>query len=436
MTDQPSGQPIQNQGQGSVPASLAEIDFLKGSGEDVSDLMPDLEAAIAALRSDREQRQEPAPTHAPQTQADYENLRLPINEKGEAVQLDPQIKPTTQDAALDPYKVDVPRSKPEDTGDGQKTEEYEPGEMLVDSEGKLRDAKTGRYVPHQALHAERVRRKEIETEAQRLRDENARAQERLNMLTEIMQSHQDAQNKAANPNPDPAQADVDIDPEQDIFGAHSQLKKRYDSLVEEVRSLKKDTTQQTEAMRMTEQFRQDATRFMAEKEDFPQAWRYLVDQRKRELEFMGLNDPQTLDRQLAAEQNAMLRKAYADRKSPAEYFYNMAVLRGWKTPEKPTPATAQSQVPAPTPSQLNQMMQGNGQGQPQQKPQPNPQGAQQIQNAQASMQANASLSGAGGAPGGGLTVSQLVNMSDDQFLDLAAKLGRKKLDALLSGSSF
>ena len=47
-----------------------------------------------------------------------------------------------------------------------------------------RDAKTGKYVPHAAMHKERLRRQELEAENAKIREEWARGEERLKLLTE------------------------------------------------------------------------------------------------------------------------------------------------------------------------------------------------------------------------------------------------------------
>jgi len=440
MSDQPQSNTNQNS------LNLEELDFLKDSGEDVSDLMPDLEAALQALKSDAP---DPAPrqeqTQSQQDRSSYEDWQLPINDKGEDVKLEKRPDPAqadpasqspqanqriTQEQALDPYAADAPRQKPIDQPEGEQEQkaqgedEFEPGEVTVDAEGKLRDAKTGKYVPHQALHAERVRRKEIETEAQKLRDENARAQERLNLLTQIMEGSQNLQNNGAPAQP---QEEQDIDPEQDIFGAYAQLKKRHDSLSTTVTEIKNQTTQQSQEMKINDSFRQDVVRFAQAQPDFTEAWRYLIDSRKNELQEMGFTNQQAIDAQLGEEQKMMVRKAYKDGKSPASVFYNMARHRGWKAPEKKV------ETPAPTPAQINQMTQQQPAQNGQQAPQVNQQGVQQVQNAQNSMKNNASLSSAGGSPGQGLTVADLANMDEDKFLDLVAKIGRKKFDSLLQG---
>lgn len=442
MSDQP------NQNQNSL--NLEELDFLKDSGEDVSDLMPDLEAALQALKSDAP---DPAPrqeqTQSQQDRSSYEDWQLPINDKGEDVKLEkrPDPAPTdpasqspqanqrvTQEQALDPYAADAPRQKPVDQSadkpegeQGQKPQgedEFEPGEVTVDAEGKLRDAKTGKYVPHQALHAERVKHKETREEAQKLREENARAQERLNLLTQIMEGSQNLQNNGVQDQQ--PQEEHDIDPEQDIFGAYAQLKKRHDSLASTVTEIKNQTTQQSQEMKINDSFRQDVVRFAQAQPDFTEAWRYLIDSRKNELQEMGFTNQQAIDAQLGEEQKMMVRKAYKDGKSPASVFYNMARHRGWKAPEKKV------ETPAPTPAQINQMTQQQPAQNGQQAPQVNQQAAQQIQNAQRSMQANASLSGAGGSAGAGLTIKQLAEMDEDAFVDLVARVGRKKFDSLLS----
>lgn len=427
------------------PSSIPEINFLNERGEDVSDLMPDLEAALNALRSDAPQIDHAPAQPAPEPELNYADMRLPITADGEEIEIppvpkqeqpqpQPQQEVTSQDAALDPYQPDAPKQQvPADdaaTGDKQPQEDLEPGEMVVDNEGKVRDAKTGRYVPHQALHAERVKNKDLRSELEKFREENARAQERLNMLTEIMQGQQQAAYQTEEKPPEP---EADIDPEQDIFGAYNQLKKRHQDLTNTVQEIRQQTNQTTQNMQMTEHFRQDATRFMESHPDFTKAWQHLVDSRRAELVELGYSDQRAIDAQLATEQRMMMETAYKAGKSPSELFYKMSQARGWRTPEPlPEPTTATPAAVAQVNNAANEAQQPP-QPQQQQPPQVDQTAAQKIQSATNGMQKNASLSTAGGTGDEGLTVAQLANMSEDDFINLAAKLGRKKLDALLGG---
>lgn len=392
---------------------FAELEYLKAHGEDVSELRSELETM---LRRPANVPQPPVQTQqAPQQQQPAQQSQAPK---------------TAQEQALDPYAPNpvAPSNQPQDP---EANQDVEPGEVTIDADGKIRDARTGKYVPHQAFHAERVRRQALESEIKARDEKLARAEERLTMMTQIMEGQRQAQQPAQTPTqPEP---EVDIDPEKDLFGAFKQLMERNKKLNDELASTKQMTTEQVAQMQMVDRYRQDITRFSGENADFFDAYRHLTNTRRAELKVLGFTDD-TVGNQMAAEERALAMKAMKDGRSAAQMMYELAKAKGYakSTPAPtptPTPPAPQAQLqPAPQPLPPMPVVQ----------PQPampalqtNPAAAQRVQNVQNGMQAAATLTGSGGSPGEGMTVDQLVNMSEADFMNFASSMGLRKLDSLL-----
>jgi hypothetical protein len=277
-----------------------------------------------------------------------------------------------------------------DTSTGQETHTDDDGGeevVIVGKDGKPR-GQNGRFVPHQALHAERERRKLVETELMSYRERTARADERLAVLNEIL-GQADApqgqqQGRAAPQEP--------INPEVDPIGALNQALQKVKALETQ---LNQSTTQQSEresARAMMSAYQNDAVRFVNEKPEFKDAYSHLIQGRHRELEAMGM---------ASSEERQLVAQAFQSRRSPSQMLYNLAVARGFAA----KPATPQQ-----------------------------PDHTQRIEQiAKGQRQAGISLSAAGGASGEGLTTSALADMSEEEFATVASKLGKSKLRQLMGG---
>jgi antitoxin (DNA-binding transcriptional repressor) of toxin-antitoxin stability system len=262
--------------------------------------------------------------------------------------------------------------------------------VIVGKDGKPR-AQNGRFVPHQALHAERERRKATETELGTYREKMARADERLAVLNELM-SKPEAQS--------PTVAEQPIDPEQDPIGALKQSYAKIAALEKQLTESTKTVEERESARAMVSAYQNDAARFVQEKPEFKDAYVHLMTGRHRELEAMGMTDVAERNRFIANEERQLVASAFQSRRSPAQMLYSLAVARGFSH----TPAPAQ------------------------------PNHAAKIESiAKGQRQAGASLSAAGGSAGEGLTAAALADMSEEEFSAVAAKLGKSKLRQLMGG---
>lgn len=258
------------------------------------------------------------------------------------------------------------------------------GSFGIDAE-QPRDS-TGKFVPrvpHQALHQERLRRKEAETKAHAVELQLAKAQERLDLLNELAYGPPDRQQQQPQQRHDDSS---DVDPETDIFEA--------------VRRLQKQNSKQRESAtyaQLNRAYQSDAVKFQKQNPDLMDAYAHLAASRDRELAIMGMADAEQRKRQVLHEEQTLVVSALQAGQSPAQMLYELAQAKGFRS-------------------------RGNGAGD-QQAFAPDPRAVEQIQQVQRGKAAAASLSGAGGSPGAGLSIAQIAAMPDDQFERLIDKMG-------------
>ncbi len=337
----------------------------------------------------------------------------PITQTPPVVTPTPDAAKTAQEKALDPYAVDAPPGEQEDVQS-----------VFLDDQGRARDAKTGKYVPVQALHRERDLHKQTRGELAATREKNARVEERLAILTEIMEAP--TPGDAATPTPAaiesaPTLEDI-VDPETDIFKfskqmlEHSRKQDAYiKKLEEKVSGSDQMTRSQFDALQADQAIRSDVTSFYAKQPDFINAYNHLRTTRDAALQALGFADKGARDAQIASEEKALATNALKTKKSYAETLYSLAKAYGYALPAAVVPPPAD-----PTPAVR--------------QPGVDPASQAKIESIQNGKTASATLNGAGGSPAEGLTMEKLANMNEAEFMNLAGKLGKAKLDKLLRGS--
>lgn len=203
----------------------------------------------------------------------------------------------------------------------EKTEPVETAEQKADRE---RDEKTGRFVPHGALHAEREERKKLQAERDELLQFRAAMQERFR----IVEEQKAAQEKTTDQPPD----------EDDYVGTIKWLKDQY---VAE----RQQRTQQSTAEREEQQARArvhaiyeevDAEFRKAEAADpsLTEAYSYASKSFADELRATGVPERQIEPKlQEFAYRFAVLCKQNGY--EPAEFAKSIAAARGWRPKEAP-----------------------------------------------------------------------------------------------------
>lgn len=285
-------------------------------------------------------------------------------------------------------------------------------DIIVDENGKARDAKTGKfvpYVPHAALHKERSRRKQVEDENLSFREKLARVEERLAIFNEMI-GKGDA--PAANPDAKPDGKSVfdeePIDPEEDVFGALKQQQRINAELRRQMTEGAKAREQQEAVTSVKTAYQQDATAFMAKTPDFKDAYGHLISTLHRELELMGVSDEAERNRAIAEQERELVSRALAQKKSPSELIYSIAKTRGFSS--APSAAIDKQSQPAPKAT-----------------------ADARIENVRRGQGSVISLAKAGGASGEGLTVEALASMNEADFAAMTKSLSKSQLRAIMGG---
>lgn len=213
---------------------------------------------------------------------------------------------------------------------------------VVDPAPQDRDDK-GRFVPHQALHAEREEHKKTKAELEQIRTQQAILNDRWNTML------------AATKQPDP-QPEVAPDPEVDIFAYAKWQGRKIDELNARVENRDKAEEQ---ARTVAEQDREvwnhwstSAQSYAAENTDFGDAVTFLSNARTAQLKALGVVDPnfgsdQGILNQINAELRSIVVAAKAQGQNPAKVVHDLAKAYGFAgaahTPT-PTPAPAAAEL--------------------------------------------------------------------------------------------
>lgn len=307
---------------------------------------------------------------------------------------------------------DTQEAAPTDQAKAPAGEEGDEDGIVIGPDGRARNAKSGQYVPHAALHKERTRRKEIEAENLSYRDKLARVEERLAIFNEMLGKGEGT--GAANAPTASKEAgksaleEEPIDPDVDIFAALRQQQRINAELRRMVTEGEKAREQQNAATSIKTAYQQDATAFMAKAPDFKDAYEHLVATLHKELEMMGVADEAARNRAIAEQERELVANALKQNKSPAELIYGIAKTRGfYGSSPKVIPQQNATQRQASPEAKIDNVLRGQG--------------------------AVLSLSKAGGASGEGLTVEALASMSEAEFAAMTKSLSKAQLRAIMGG---
>lgn len=281
-----------------------------------------------------------------------------------------------------------------DTSDG-----LEDGETVVilGKDGKPR-SENGQFVSHKTFHAIREKYKSTREENAELRQKYARADERMTVLNEII-SQADAPPAQQTKQPEA------IDAEHDPIGALKAYIKKTADLEAQLAERDRIANDRSAMNSIRDAFVKEAQIYLREKPEFGDAYKFLLSNRREELEDMGISDPAARERIIAKEEHEIVLKARELGKSAPQMLHRAALRRGFQPTAPPPPAD---------PNRLDPMAKIDA-----------------LAKAQAT--AGASLSGAGGSSGEGLTRESLANMSESEFAEVANKLGKAKMRQLMGG---
>lgn len=210
---------------------------------------------------------------------------------------------------------------------------------VVDPAPQDRDDR-GRFVPHQALHAEREEHKKTRSELQTLREQQAILNDRWNTMLAVTK-------------PQEQQPDAPPNPEEDIFAYAKWQGDQIKALTEKVENRDKAEEQ---ARTVADQDRevwghwsQAAQTYATENTDFGDAVKFLSDTRSAQLKALGVVDPnfstdQGILNQINAELKSIVVAARSQGQDPAKVVHELAKAYGFAGTKAPTPVPAATEL--------------------------------------------------------------------------------------------
>lgn len=302
-------------------------------------------------------------------------------------------KPVADEAppAEDEAVVEAENEAVEDDSDAPETEAKE--ENASDDEGAKEEKKkkdVGR-VPLRKLREEEDRRKQVETERDTLKEQFARADERLKLLFNAQQQ------QAKEPAPP--------DKNQDPIGFMEWQQSQIERLEQGQRAQQEHHQRQSQIGQIDNAYKQSWSAFASKTPDALDAYQHFVNVTAGFLEMQGVSAEQ-INQLVENEERKITVAAMQRRVSPAELIYEKAKAFGFQ----PKPVVTQQQK--------------------------NDEAAQKaeadVERRQKGAAAAKSLSTAGGSRGGqSITAAELASMSDDEFDEVRSKLGDKAMRKLM-----
>lgn len=192
----------------------------------------------------------------------------------------------------------------------------------------------GRFVPHQALHAEREEHKKTKAELENIRQQQAILNDRWQTLLSVGKQQQQEEVK-----PPP-------DPDTDIFGyakwQGEQLEKLQKTIADEKAQREQAETVSREEAQVWQAWEADASAYAAQQPEFGAAVEFLSQTRTAQLKALGaidqrLSTPAGINAQINAELKAIIVQARQAGMSPAAAVHEIAKGYGFKAAPPATP---------------------------------------------------------------------------------------------------
>lgn len=258
----------------------------------------------------------------------------------------------------------------------EKTAEAPAGAPEASGEPEAGTEEKPTTVPHEALHAERERRKRIEQELAAERAARQREAERISRIEEMLRPKPEA------PKPLPPIADDPIAHIAHIGQTTEQLREMF--------ARQQEQAQQAQELQIVHQTLEQAEQsFRSSAPDYDAAADHLYQSRQAELRYLGVPEAQ-IGQMISAEIYQVAQTALRSGRNPAEVFYETAKARGYRA--------------------------GGGQATPAQQQAPVVDAAAKVAAINAGQAAAKSLGAApGAAPAADLSIRALLELSDDEF---------------------
>jgi hypothetical protein len=223
----------------------------------------------------------------------------------------------------------VPAPETADITDEQVEQFFESGGELPDetpkdetleaeaTEASQKEDEKEKFVPYGALHEERQRRKELQAEVERVRQENAQTSQ---VMQQVLQQIKQQQSPAPDPESDPV-----------AYFQH-QIAEQAQQIQQLTQYLNGNAQQAQQAQHETQlvnAYRSSAQEFTKQSPDFVEAYQHLVASRLSEYNALGYTNEQA-QAMLNQDEMQLAAKAFQDGVSPAHRVYELAKLRGYQ----------------------------------------------------------------------------------------------------------
>lgn len=248
--------------------------------------------------------------------------------------MDGELTPSEQAFFESGGQTEIVQTLVEPTPDAPQVDSAAPSDQPQADQQQDRDEK-GRFVPHQALHAEREEHKKTRSELQAIREKQAILEDRWNTLLKAREATQE-------PEKGPP------DPETDIFGYVKWQNEKLAALENQQAERQKQEEQyrqQTQADQEIVSYWQSAVQeYSAATPDFTDAAKWLSDFRHKQLEALApiderMANPAARNAQIDAELKQIIATARQRGENPATMVHKLAEGWGYK---KAAPAATQS----------------------------------------------------------------------------------------------
>lgn len=224
------------------------------------------------------------------------------------------------------------------------------------------------FVPLKALQEARRERQEAAERVRNVELELARASERIKFFEQAYQR----QAEPAQPPPSP---------DDDFIGALKHNGDRVQTVEQKLAQFEQEKQQQAQYQHIMGEYVKDAARVRAEKPEFDDAYKFLIDGRREEYKALGYHGDQ-VEQALRNEELSIVVDCMKRGTKPADTVLSLAKARGYQA-----------------------------------RPKQDDTAAEKLATIQKGQEANRSLSSVGGEGGAdNMTKTKLIAMSDDEFL--------------------
>jgi len=246
-------------------------------------------------------------------------------------------------------------------------------------------------VPLRQFRQEEERRKSAEREAQTLREQAARFDERLKMIYAAQQQNEQPKDEAP-------------DPSQDPIGAIQWQQRQIEAQRQAYEQQQRTQQEQAVISQIDNGYRRAFHEFSAETPDAPLAYQHFTNALGKYFETLGVPEAQ-IDALVVQEERKLAYQAAQRGQNPAKIVYEMARQFGY--------------APAPQETQDREAIE---------------KAEKDIDRRQKAAAASKSISNASGSRGGRAPSAQeLISMSDEEFAEMRSKMSDREFRRIAGG---